>query len=75
MSMTRPEGTPTPIGPFLRLIRRSADMTLRQAANVAHVNFTYLGQVERGEREPTSEWLASYVKAIGVAVADDGDAA
>lgn len=69
--MTRPEGTSTPIGPFLRLIRLGANMTLRQAANVAHVNFTYLGQVERGEREPTSEWLASYVKALGAAIAEE----
>jgi transcriptional regulator with XRE-family HTH domain len=73
--MTRPESTPTPIGPFLRLIRNGANLSLRQAASVAHVNFTYLGQVERGEREPTSEWLASYVKALGVAIASEGDAA
>jgi transcriptional regulator with XRE-family HTH domain len=73
--MTRPEGTATPIGPFLRFIRNGANLSLRQAANVAHVNFTYLGQVERGEREPTSEWLASYVKALGVAIASEGDAA
>ena len=73
--MSRPEHTPTPIGPFLRSIRLGAGMSLRQAASVAHVNFTYLGQVERGEREPTSEWLASYVKALGVALASDGDAA
>lgn len=50
-------------------------MSLRHAASVAHVNFTYLGQVERGEKEPTSEWLASYVKALGTAIAAEEPAA
>lgn len=50
-------------------------MTLRQAANVTHVNFTYLAQVERGEREPSNEWLSAYVKALGVEIAGREDAA
>lgn len=50
-------------------------MTLRDAANVTHVNFTYLAQVERGEREPSSEWLSAYVKALGVEIAHREDAA
>lgn len=67
--MTRPEQTETPIGPFLRSIRNSLNMTLRQAANVTHVNFTYLSQVERGERVPTDAWLGAYVKGLGVEIA------
>ena len=73
--MAAPDSTPTPIGPFLRHIRNSLGMTLRQAANVTHVNFTYLAQVERGEREPSNEWLSAYVKALGVEIATRQDAA
>ena len=67
--MPDPTRTPTHIGPFLRYIRNGLGMTLRQAANVTHVNFTYLGQVERGEKQPSSEWLSAYVKALGVEMA------
>lgn len=73
--MAAPESTPRPIGPFLRHIRKTIGMTLRDAANVTHVNFTYLAQVERGEREPSSEWLSAYVKALGVEIAHREDAA
>lgn len=67
--MPDPTETPTHIGPFLRHIRNGLNLTLRQAANVTHVNFTYLGQVERGEKQPSSEWLSAYVKALGVEMA------
>ena len=70
------EQPPTHIGPFLRYIRNGMSLTLRAAASVAHVNFTYLGQVERGEKQPSSEWLSAYVKALGVAAANrESDAA
>ena len=45
-------------------------MTLREAANVAHVNFTYLGQVERGEKSPSAEWVSAYVHALGADLAE-----
>lgn len=73
--MDHPESPKTHIGPFLRHIRTSLGATLREAANVAHVNFTYLGQVERGEREPSSEWLSAYVKALGIHAAQSEDTA
>lgn len=77
--MQGPESTTPHIGPFLRHVRNLMDLTLREAANVTHVNFTYLAQVERGERNPSAEWLAAYVKALGTEAAakdsNDGDAA
>jgi hypothetical protein len=36
---------------------------------VTHVNFTYLGQVERGEKNPSPDWLSAYIKALGVEMA------
>lgn len=59
------EETPTHIGPFLRHVRASLDLTLRQAADITHVNFTYLGQVERGQKQPTDVWLTGYLKLLG----------
>lgn len=68
--MTRPESTQTHIGPFLRFVRHQLGLTLRQAANVTHVNFTYLAQVERGDKTPSDSWLNAYVTGLGVSLAD-----
>lgn len=69
LSMTAQESTETHIGPFLRHVRISLGLTLRDCANVTHVNFTYLGQIERGERNPSDSWLRSYLEAVGEFVA------
>lgn len=45
-------------------------LSLRQAAEITHVNFTYLGQVERGEKQPTDVWITGYVKLLGEYRAD-----
>lgn len=45
------------------------DLTLRDAAKVTHVNFTYLAQVERGEKQPSAEWTTAYVQGLGVEMA------
>lgn len=70
LSMNEQESPETHIGGFLRHVRSSLGLTLRQCAAVTHVNFTYLGQVERGERNPSDAWLRSYVVAVGEYVAD-----
>jgi predicted transcriptional regulator len=70
LSMTEQENTETHIGPFLRHVRSTLGMTLRECANVTHVNFTYLGQVERGERNPSDSWLRSYMESVGSFLAD-----
>ena len=58
------------IGGFLRHARTTLGLTLRDCAAVTHVNFTYLGQVERGERTPSASWLQTYTEALGVYLAD-----
>jgi transcriptional regulator with XRE-family HTH domain len=74
--MTEQESTATHIGGFLRHIRTTLGLTLRDCANVTHVNFTYLGQVERGERNPSDAWLRAYMETIGAHVASlESDAA
>lgn len=68
--MKEQESTGTHIGPFLRHVRTSLGLTLRECASVTHVNFTYLGQVERGERNPSDAWLRAYVENVGEFAAD-----
>lgn len=70
LSMDNQERPETHIGPFLRFVRSSLGLTLRDCANVTHVNFTYLGQVERGERSPSNAWLQAYMEHIGAYLAD-----
>lgn len=70
MSMTHPDSPPTHIGPFLRHVRTSLGLNLRDAAKAAGVSFTYLGQVERGERAPSDSWLRAYIEHLGTVAAD-----
>ena len=69
LSMPDQESTEAHIGVFLRHIRQTLNLTLRDCASVTHVNFTYLGQVERGERNPSDSWLRSYMESVGEYVA------
>lgn len=64
------------MGPFLRFVRQQLGLSLRDAAARTFVNFTYLAQVERGERTPTDAWLNAYISGLGRALADQrGEAA
>ena len=69
LSMKVQKEPTTHIGSFLRHVRTSLGLTLRDCANVTHVNFTYLGQVERGERSPSDSWLRNYMESVGEHVA------
>lgn len=68
--MDLPENTPTHIGVLLRHVRVTLGLNLRDAAKIAGVSFTYLGQVERGNRVPSDSWLRAYVEAMGTYLAD-----
>lgn len=68
--MTAQEHPETHIGVFLRHVRTGLGLNLRNCAAVTHTNFTYLGQVERGERNPSAAWLQNYSEALGAYVAD-----
>lgn len=73
--MAPPTSTTTDIGTFLRFVRQQLGLTLRDAARIAGVNFTYLAQVERGEKQPTDSWLSTYVRGLGVNLAERDAAA
>ncbi|WBU38899.1 helix-turn-helix domain-containing protein [Homoserinibacter sp. YIM 151385] len=52
------------IGDVLRDVRLQKAMTLRQVASRASVALGYLSEVERGQKEASSEILASVAEAL-----------
>jgi transcriptional regulator with XRE-family HTH domain len=56
----------TLLGESLRTTRLSQDRTLREVSSAAQVSLGYLSEVERGQKEASSELLASICRALGV---------
>ena len=54
------------IGDVLRDARRRQGRTLREVSSVARVSLGYLSEVERGQKEASSELLASICGALEV---------
>lgn len=54
------------IGDVLRERRRSQDRTLRQVSASAQVSLGYLSEVERGQKEASSELLGAICDALDV---------
>lgn len=54
------------IGHFIRDLRRSAGVSLRQLADRAGVSNPYLSQIERGLRKPSAEVLQQIAAALRV---------
>jgi transcriptional regulator with XRE-family HTH domain len=62
------------IGDVLRNHRLEQGQTLRQVAAKASVALGYLSEVERGQKEASSEILASVTEALEVPLVDGVDA-
>jgi transcriptional regulator with XRE-family HTH domain len=60
----------TVIGATLRRRRQAQARTLREVADAAGVSLTYLSEVERGRKEPSSEVLEAVCAALGLILAD-----
>ena len=56
----------TEIGDVLREIRRKQGRTLREVSSDAQVSLGYLSEVERGQKEASSELLVAISEALGV---------
>ncbi|MGO1234898.1 MAG: helix-turn-helix domain-containing protein [Microbacterium gubbeenense] len=56
------------IGDVLRDFRQQQGQTLRQVASRASVALGYLSEVERGQKEVSSEILAAVTDALGVSM-------
>lgn len=62
LDMSNPE--PPTTGTALRVMREAQGLTLRQLAEKSGTNFSYLSQVERGDKVPTARWLRSVLDAL-----------
>src|SRR3954462_8154838 len=56
--MATPKDLPQDIGGFIRDLRQTAKISLRELAARAGVSNPYLSQIERGLRKPSAEVLA-----------------
>ncbi|BFU42079.1 helix-turn-helix domain-containing protein [Krasilnikovia sp. MM14-A1004] len=64
--MPTPKDLPQDIGGFIRDLRQSAKISLRQLAERAGVSNPYLSQIERGLRKPSAEVLQQLASALRV---------
>jgi transcriptional regulator with XRE-family HTH domain len=58
------------IGETLRSERNERGLTLRQVAEGAHVSVSYLAEIERGEKDPSSRVLESIAGGLGMETSD-----
>jgi transcriptional regulator with XRE-family HTH domain len=58
------------LGDSLRAQRLAQQRTLREVSGAARVSLGYLSEVERGQKEASSELLASICDALGVRLSD-----
>ena len=64
--MATPKDLPEDIGGFIRDLRQTAKISLRQLADKAGVSNPYLSQIERGLRKPSAEILQQIAKGLRV---------
>jgi transcriptional regulator with XRE-family HTH domain len=58
------------IGDALRARRQAQQRTLREVSTAANVSLGYLSEIERGQKEASSELLAAICDALGAALSD-----
>lgn len=54
------------LGARIRRLREAAGMTQEGVAHAADIHWTYVGQIERGERNPTYKNLLRLAAGLGV---------
>jgi transcriptional regulator with XRE-family HTH domain len=58
------------IGETLRAERNERGLTLKQVAQGAHVSVSYLAEIERGEKDPSSRVLESIAVGLDIEVSE-----
>jgi transcriptional regulator with XRE-family HTH domain len=58
------------VGETLRAVRLRQQRTLREVSSSARVSLGYLSEVERGQKEPSSELLAAIADALDVELSE-----
>jgi transcriptional regulator with XRE-family HTH domain len=74
-SKSREKGVPVPVlrqvvGDTLRALRMRQRRTLREVSGAARVSLGYLSEIERGQKEPSSELLAAICGALDVELSE-----
>src|SRR3954468_5062801 len=64
--MATPKDLPQDVGEFIRDLRHTARISLRELAERAGVSNPYLSQIERGLRKPSAAVLAQIAGALRV---------
>jgi DNA-binding XRE family transcriptional regulator len=54
------------LGAVLRSRRQEAGLTLREVSRAAQVSLGYLSEIERGQKEASSELIGSVCRALGL---------
>lgn len=54
------------LGKRVRSLRDAAELTQEELGHAADLHWTYIGQIERGERNPTYKNLLKLAKGLGV---------
>jgi transcriptional regulator with XRE-family HTH domain len=58
------------IGETLRAERTERGLTLKQVAEGAHVSVSYLAEIERGEKDPSSKVVENIARSLDIEVSD-----
>jgi len=58
------------IGETLRAERTERGLTLKQVAEEAHVSVSYLAEIERGEKDPSSKVVENIARSLDMEVSD-----
>ncbi|HWB38361.1 MAG TPA: helix-turn-helix transcriptional regulator [Rugosimonospora sp.] len=58
------------IGDALRARRQAQHRTLREVSTAANVSLGYLSEIERGQKEPSSELLSAICEALGAQLSE-----
>ena len=58
------------IGETLRAERNERGLTLREVAEGSHVSVSYLAEIERGEKDPSSRVLESVAAGLDIEVSE-----
>ena len=58
------------LGESLRELRTTSSLTLREVSGRAQVSLGYLSEIERGQKEASSELLNAICRALGVPLSD-----
>jgi transcriptional regulator with XRE-family HTH domain len=64
------------VGQRIRAIRTSRSLSQEQLAERAGVSYKFIGDVERGQGNPTVNWVEAVARGLGVSVTElvaDGD--